>query len=160
MKKFNILFLLVLIGFLGCTSEEEVVEECWRITFRDGTSTFEGLQVNGDPLPYQSFYMDEDNFSEVTDIKFYLHEDGTWNSKMKYTEMLQGSSSNKEVKRQGTYTCVSTDMTSYIYLVNTDGSEYGTFEWDESTDFRWMLRSDENEYLFIEDAMDSPYPYQ
>lgn len=80
---------------------------------------------------------------------FYLNEDQTWNSSIEYTKKQNGSTSNDEVIRSGTWTCSGGDEYSYYYLQESDGSDYGTIEWDESTDFLWILRSGDYEYLSL-----------
>ena len=152
MNLLRIFILIGVIGFFGCREKESAFfdEYCGRIDLDDnGKAWFEGLEVNGDPLPFISYYEDDDNYSEVTAFNFYLNKDQTWNSSIEYRETVSGSTRSDEVLRNGTWTCSGGEESTYLYLEESDGSDYGTIEWDESTDFLWILTSGDYEYLFL-----------
>lgn len=71
MNLFKVLSLITVFTFFGCQEEETAFGDdyCRRIDLdQDGSAWLEGLKVNGDPLPFYSFYEYDDNYSEVMEI--------------------------------------------------------------------------------------------
>lgn len=129
----------------GCQKEEEPTSVCGGAIEGGKTATL--LAIDGQELPYEAVYIDNDNYSLVIGGSLTLYADGTWKSTLENEKKENGITDFNIIRRQGTYDCGFLELT----LVNDLNQEAGTVKIvPNATNFtnKITLTSSTNKYTF------------
>ena len=111
-------FLLLMVLFMTSCEDEEDDKLSFAPPFANKEFCFESF--NGGDIPFKTVDIDANNFSRVDAACMIIFDDGEWTSTIDNTQVVDGVSDFKIIRRFGTY---STAGAQELNLVNENGDE-------------------------------------